>query len=154
MLTVALSLLLTLTGCGDKKPAASGGSSSGAAAAGVTEATKIPDDEKSRAFAERLIANPARDFKPTDNSDAQFVYRTLTFKPNNDWTAQADLTAQGEKVECVERGTWSMDPAMENDTATMEWKVEYTNCPGRPTTNIMRVKVSINQGGVYTVQFR
>jgi hypothetical protein len=150
-LSLSLSLFLTLTGCGEKKPANTAASS---ASAGVTDETKIPDDDMSRAFANRLIGNPIRDFKPTDNSDALFIYKTMTFKANNAWNAQGELTAQGEKVECVERGTWKMDGASANDTATMEWAVDYTNCPGRPANNIMRVKVNISQSGVYTIQFR
>lgn len=153
-LSLSLSLFLTLTGCGEKKPANTATSGSPAAAAGVTDETKIPDDDTSRAFANRLIGNPIRDFKPADNSDALFIYKTMTFKANNAWNAQGELTAQGEKVECVERGTWKMDAASANDTATMEWTVDYTNCPGRPQNNVMRVKVNISQSGVYTIQFR
>lgn len=155
MFHVALVVLLSLTGCGDKKPAESNGSAAAAASSGVSDATKIPGDDKSKAFANRLIATPARDFKPTDaSSGATFIYHSLEFKADNTWVADAKMLADGEEIVCAERGEWSMDAAEANDTASMDWKVTYTNCPGRPKDNIMRVKVMISPIGVYNVAFR
>lgn len=152
MSMVALSLVLALTGCGEKKPAsasAGGGNSENL----VTGDTKVPNDENSRSFAERLLRNPAKDFKPTDNnSGAKFIYHELNFKPNNTWVANATMYADGEEIDCVERGEWQMEAASDANTAEMTWTLNYTNCPSRPQNNIMRVKVHIEKGD-YTVQF-
>ena len=152
MSMVALSLVLALTGCGEKKPAAS--PSAGGAANLVTDATKIPKDDNSRTFAERLLRNPAKDFKPTDaNTGAKFIYNELNFKPDNTWAANATMYAGGEEIACAERGEWAMEAASDANTADMVWTVTYTNCPSRPQNNIMRLNVHIEKGE-YTFQFR
>lgn len=147
-----LLMALVLTGCGDKKPAASNGSAGETSA--VTENTKVPDDDASRAFANKLLTNDVIDFKPTDNnSDAAFIYKTVHFKANNTWDAVAKMYAQGEEIDCAERGTWEMDKADSNTEASMTLTVNYTNCPGRPDTNIMRLKFTFDNGG-WRIGFR
>lgn len=151
MSVIALSVLLALTGCGDKKPAAS---TSAASESLITAETNIPKDENSRAFAERLLKHDAQNFKPTDNNTgASFIYNTVSFKPNNNFQADATMVAQGEEIKCVERGTWEMEAADSASTATMMWRVNYTNCPGRPAENVLRLKVTIEKGA-YEIAFR
>lgn len=152
MSVVALSLVLALTGCGEKKPAASNAAAGSANL--VTEATKIPADDNSKAFAERLLRNPAKSFKPTDaNTGAKFIYNELTFKPDNTFVANATMYADGEEINCVERGEWAMEKATDANTADMTWTVTYSNCPSRPEHNLMRINVHIEKGD-YTFQFR
>ena len=146
---LVLSLFLA-PGCGKKKATTGGGAAS---ADRVTAQTKIPDDAKSKAFAEKLLTQIVQDFKPSDNSEAQFVYRTVTFQPDNSWQAVAQMTAQGETIDCQELGEWSMDPADDEHTAAMEWKVNKTTCAGRPETGMLRLKVTI-EGGEYNIKFR
>ena len=151
MSLVALSLVLALTGCGEKKPAQNAASGTSSM---ITDATKLPKDDNSRAFAERLLHNTARSFKPTDaNTGAKFIYNELVFKPDNTWSANATMYADGEEISCVERGEWSMEAASDSNTADMMWTVTYTNCPSRPQNNIMRVNVHIEKGD-YSFQFR
>lgn len=145
-------MALVLTGCGDKKPAANNGTASSGAA--VTENTKVPDDDNSRAFAEKLLSKDVVDFKPTDNnSDAAFIYKTVHFKANNSWEAAAKMYAQGEEIDCAERGTWEMDAATSSNSANVTLTVNYTNCPGRPANNIMRLNFTFDNGG-WRIGFR
>jgi hypothetical protein len=117
------------------------------------EKANVPDDKTSEAFAERLLKNPAREFRPTDNAGATFVYHEMKFRPNNTWEAQAEMTAEGEAFNCQESGTWTMDKAESESTAMMTWKMDKTTCAGRPDSADMRVKVTIEKGE-YDIKLR
>jgi hypothetical protein len=147
-----LLMALVLTGCGPKKPAANNGTAGDGSA--LTEATKVPNDDASRAFAQKLLTHDIIDFQPADNNtDAKFIYKTVHFKADNSWNAVAKMYAQGEEVDCAERGTWEMDPADNATTAAVNLSVNYTNCPGRPQENILRLKMSYD-GGSWKISFR
>lgn len=148
-LTVLLSLA-TLVACGGKKkePETSG------EVAAVELPSDIPDDDASKAFARKLMKHKARDFRPTEASGAQLVYKTMTFNPDHTWVATALMTAQDETFDCTERGTWKMDKADDRDTAHMNWKLEKSTCAGRPQEGDMRVHVRITDEGDYHVVMR
>lgn len=148
---ILLSALLPLLACGDKKAPASSGSS--APAAESVDGAKIPADANSKAFAAKLIRVDAKDFEPSDASGAKFVYKTVDFRNDNTWWAEAQMTADGESFDCKEQGTWEMDPAMDDHTAEMTWKLARSTCAGRPQEATMRVKVGIEQGE-YRIVFR
>lgn len=119
----------------------------------TVEGAKFPDDKTSAAFAEKLIRVEAKDFKPTDASGAGFKYKTIDFRNDNTWWAEAEMTADGETIDCKEQGTWEMDAATDENTAPMTWKLSRTTCAGRPSEAIMRVKVNIEKGE-YRIVFR
>ncbi|MDP2305068.1 MAG: hypothetical protein Q8P18_03490 [Pseudomonadota bacterium] len=149
------ALLVTtilLAACGAKKtePTASG---SDAPAQESIEGAKFPDDASSKSFAEKLIKFDAKDFKPTDGAGPVFIYRSIDFKPNNTWLAMAEMSADGETIECKEEGTWEMDPAADEHTAAMTWTLGRTTCAGRPESSILRLKVNIEKGE-YRIVFR
>jgi hypothetical protein len=138
---------LSFVACAAKHPSSAGPSApAGGEAAESVDHAKIPDDAASKAFAQRLVKFDAKDFRPTDAPGAAFVYKTLDFRGDNTWLAMAQMSADGETVDCKEEGTWEMDPAIDDHTATMEWKLTRTSCAGRPENNVMRVKVGIEDG--------
>lgn len=144
-------LLVSLVACGPKK--SDGAGASPAAGQDVEMPTDVPKDENSQAFARKLMKNQATNFKPTDASGASFVYKTLTFKPDMSWRAEAVMEADGETMDCAEMGSWTMDAADDEHSAMMTWKLGKTTCAGRPENNTMRVKVRIEKGE-YTIQVR
>jgi hypothetical protein len=150
--TVLLVTTLLLAACGAKKsePAKAGAD---APAQESIEGAKFPDDATSKSFAEKLIKFEAKDFKPTDATGPKFVYKTVDFKADNTWWAMAEMSADGETIECKEQGTWEMDPAADEHTAPMTWKLDRTTCAGRPEDSVLRLKVNIDKGE-YRIVFR
>lgn len=151
MLRIALLLaLLVPVACG-------GGKKKGPETAEVSAAKElpkdIPDDDKSRAFAERLMKHDAKNFTPTDAPGPRFVYQTMTFQPDMSWQADARVIAEGETFDCRELGSWTMDPAETEHTANMSWQMNKSTCPGRPEKAAMRVRVTIEKGE-YKVEMR
>jgi hypothetical protein len=149
------ALLLTtllLAACGAKTtaPVASGDA---APVAESIDGAKLPTDANSKSFAEKLIKHDAKDFKPTDAAGAGFIYRSVDFKADNTWWAAAEMSADGETIDCKEQGTWEMDPAEDDHTAEMTWKLDRTTCAGRPDAATMRLKVGIDKGE-YRIVFR
>lgn len=148
---LVVASLFALAACGKKEEPASSGST--AAADNAAAGANVPNDANSKAFAAELIKNPVHNFAPSDNSGARFVYVTLTFAKDNTWIALSRLGEGDESVDCKEMGTWTMDPATSATSATMEWKLTETTCPGRPKNNIMRASVNM-EGGDYKISFR
>lgn len=149
-LTLLLALA-TVVACGgkEKKP-----ETAPAGEAALEMPKDVPDDDASKAFARKLMKHKARDFRPTEASGAQLVYKTMTFNPDHTWVATALMTADGETFDCNERGTWKMDAADDRDTAHMDWKLEKSTCAGRPQEGNMRVHVRISDEGDYKVVMR
>lgn len=141
--TLALTALVLLTACGKKDTPTE---SSGDAAASASSGAAVPADKDSQEFAKTLIATPVHNFSPADAGSVKFEYVTLTFKADNTWLAVSRMGIGDETIDCKEQGTWTMDPAERANTATMEWKLSETTCPGRPTENIMRTKVVFKEG--------
>ena len=56
-----------------------------------------------------------------------------------------------EYVDCEESGTWTMDPADSESTASMTWQLEKTSCPGREGGKEIRVKITIERDGSYEI---
>ncbi len=147
-----LITMLALAACGAKKtPAAA--SADGAPAEETIDNAKIPDDKASKDFAKRLVKFDAKDFRPTDAPGARLTYKTIDFRGDNTWLAMAEMSAGGETVECKEQGKWEMDPATDEHTASMTWTLDRTTCAGRPETDVMRLKVNIDEGE-YRIVFR
>ncbi|MDP2315887.1 MAG: hypothetical protein Q8P41_23525 [Pseudomonadota bacterium] len=143
---------LLLAACGAKKTEPKATASAAPAEESIAGA-KIPDDAASKSFAEKLIKHDATNFKPTDAAGAGFIYRTVDFKSDNTWWAMAEMSADGETIECKEQGTWELDTAADEHTAPMTWTLTRTSCAGRPENNVLRLKVNIEKGE-YRIVFR
>lgn len=150
---ILLSALLPLVACGEKKAPASSGSAAAASSEESIDGAKYPDDAASKAFVTRLIRVDAKDFEPMDAAGAKFIYKSVDFKNDNTWWAAAQMTADGETFDCKEQGTWEMDPAIDEHTAEMTWKLNRSSCAGRPQEGTLRLKVGID-GGEYRIVFR
>jgi hypothetical protein len=148
-----LATLLLLTACAKKADAPKASAEAAGPAEESIEGAQYPADPNSKSFVERLIRVEAKDFRPTDAPGAAFVYKTIDFRNDNTWTAQAVMTADGESFDCKEQGTWEVDPAMDENTASMTTKLTKTSCAGRPDSETLRLKVKIEKGE-YTIVFR
>ena len=140
-------LVLSLLAVGCKKGPASGGGSA------EIELPKAPADEASQSFAAKMMKFQVSNWKPSDTYGASFVYKTVTFRPDNSWQTQAEMSADGESFECQELGTFEIDPAQDEHTAMVTWHVNKTTCAGRPDQGTMRTKINIDKGE-YTIMFR
>lgn len=117
-------------------------------------ATDAPSDANSKKFLARLLATAIHDFRPVDSGSVDFRYTELHFMAGNTWQAKGYVAVEDEKMDCSESGTWMMDPADSADTATISWKVDETDCPGRNPGESVRVKMTIDQKGAVSVKFR
>ena len=54
-----------------------------------------------------------------------------------------------DELPCRENGSWIMDPAQSDNTATVEMTVEKTSCSGHEVGTKFRVKATILQDGTY-----
>ena len=58
-----------------------------------------------------------------------------------------------EGMECVESGSWSMEPADSKSVGTVSWDLEKTNCAGRESGGTTRAEFSFD-GGDYSMKMR
>ena len=108
----------------------------------------VPDDANSRKYAEKLLEANITDFSPSDGAGAKFEYSTLSFAGDNTWSADAYVEIADERMECVEGGKWSMEPAESATQATVSWTVDATDCPGRESGSEIRAVLNITKSGV------
>ena len=92
-------------------------------------------------------------FKAVEGSDVELVYSSVTFSPDGRWQANGAVEIADETMECTEVGTWTMDPADSETTASMTWVIEKTTCAGREAGE-QRVSLSLLGNGSYKVDFR
>lgn len=141
MSRMALPLALILAACGPKEAPVE--------AAPAEVGPQVPDDASSRKFAEKLLTLQIISWSPSDGGAVQFMYNTLSFKRNNTWNGDANVSILDEEMACQESGGWVMDPAQSDNTANVEMTVEKTSCPGRDIGAKIRVEASILQDGSY-----
>ncbi len=142
-------LVLTTAGCAKK----SGGSATAAPAADVMGKVNVPKDDNSRSFAGKILSHDITNFTPSGGDGMKFVYKTLSFRNDNTWDADAVLGEGEDSVGCKEHGTWTMEAAKDEHTADMAWVRDHTTCPGRDQSATLRVNVSIAKGE-YTISMR
>jgi len=119
------------------------------AAAPVAETAAVPntpDDANSKKFGALLVSATQTEFKPTDSSGAKFRYATLNFGGDNTWAAKMD----GERMDCAESGTWSIEAAESATVAPLTWKVDKTDCAGRTAGDSTRAIVTLDKSGKVT----
>lgn len=153
MLRSVLLASLVLTACA-KNSGASTAAASDAPKDETADGATYPDDANSKSFVEKLVKHNVTRFKPTDaGAGASFVYTSVDFRADNTWWAEAQMTADGETIDCKEQGTWEMDAASDEHTAAMTWTLNRSTCAGRPSADTLRLKVNIDKGE-YRIVFR
>lgn len=150
----ALSLLIAgpaLAGKKKKKdkPSAPGVETSAAAAVPTT-----PDDATSKKFGGKLVTATLSNFSPADTGGAKFQYDKMVFKADNTWKADAWVEFDDEKMECVETGKWTMEPAESDKVATVAWTVDKTDCAGRDAGAAVRAQLTLSKDGSIDAKFR
>ena len=102
------------------------------------EAQNIPGDKTSKAYAATLLETVGTGFSPNAMG---LSYTKLTFAADNTWHAEALVSIMDEEMDCVETGTWLMDPATSETAANMTWTVTSTDCPSRVAPIEMRLEL-------------
>lgn len=153
MRVLVLVPFLFAVGCAKEKPAAQKPTNIVDKEGGITDATDVPADADSRKFADHLIRHPITNFSPTDGGGASIKWVTVTFGPKNHWIAEAKVSADGETVDCVESGAWSMDKADNEHKASVALKTDKSTCPGRSDSQTYRLSMTWEKGD-YEIDFR
>jgi len=100
-----------------------------------------PADAKSKAFAAALVALKITNFTPARRGP--FVYTQMRFADDDTWTGNGYVEIEDERMECVESGSWSMEPADSATVAVVAWKVDSTDCTGRTAGGETRAEFTI-----------
>ncbi len=116
-------------------------------------ATAAPSDSNSQKFLAKLLTTTLKDFRPSDAGGAEFKYSEATFGAGNVFVAKGFVEMDGERMDCTETGTWKMDAAESDKSASVEWTIAKTDCAGRDAGASVRVKMTIDKDGVNT-EFR
>lgn len=140
-----LTFLLAM-GCGNKD----GETTAAPVQAAVKPTT--PGDANSDRFAMDLVGLTITNIRPMSAGSARFVYETLDFQPDNTWRGEGYIEIAGERMDCVESGSWSMEPAESNSVAVMIWNVGSTDCINQ-TEGDRRYRVTIS-GGSISLEYR
>ena len=149
---VVLIAGLTITACG-KKGASPDAAADAGAAGGIT--AEMPAGKDAMAYAGKLLATTVTNWEPVSStSGAKFVYNQMSFTPEGRWVAAGYLEASFEKIDCKESGTWKIEDAVDDRTATMLWTVDKTTCPTREVGHELRVQMVIAEAGKYKINFR
>jgi hypothetical protein len=146
-------LWVALAGCAKDKEKTS------TAAAAEAKATppptaNVPDDATSKAFAEKLQSMDVQGFSPSSAAGGNIVYTHLKFREEGVWAATGYVEAQDEKMDCSETGTWTMEPATSESTATMTWKTQTTDCVGREAGGEQRMLVTLKEDNKIEADYR
>lgn len=139
-----LPLLFVLGACGEKAPPASAGTAQADASAASSTVSGAPSDANSQAFARALVGTSVKNFSPSGGSGAKFMYNSLQFQADGNFTAAGFVEMDDERMDCNETGKWSMDPADSKTVATVTWKVDETNCAGREPGEQSRAQVDLS----------
>lgn len=103
-----------------------------------TNIQNVPKDKVSEAYAAALIETTGRGFSPNAMG---LTYQTITFAADNSWSADGVVSVMDEEMDCIEKGTWMMDPAQSETSANMTWTITSTDCPSRVAPIEMRLQL-------------
>ena len=117
-----------------------------------TVETKVeaPTDAKSKKFLKTLLSTEFENIAPEGDG---FLYKKIRFKNDNSWSADAVIIVMEEEMDCIESGTWTMDPATANNNAALTWKITSTDCPSREVGGSVRINATLN-GTSIDAQYR
>lgn len=147
MLTLLIASLLVA--CGEKEAS----ETSSVAEATAEAVTVVPTDKNSTAFGTKLMSNNFEGMKPVEG-DVKLTYNSLKFSPEGTWAANGIVEIADEGMECIESGTWTMEPAASDSTATVAWTIDKTTCAGREAGGETRAELTILDGGSYKMKMR
>ena len=137
-----LTTLALLVACGGKKaPVAA------PAAAAETPAVAsgdFPNDAATRGFVQKLTSTEITNFTANDAGGAKVVLSSVRFSADNTWKASGFVDAGEERMDCVESGTWTSDPAVSPAEATITWVIGATDCIGRDKGYSTRALITID----------
>ena len=141
-------LMLALTGCPkSEEPAAP---SSRAPQIGA----HLPQDATSKAYVGNLVDTTITNFRPVEGGGAVLNYDTMNFRPDGSRAAQGGVSIMEDTMECVEAGSWSMEPASSETVGVVSWTVDNTDCASRSPGSSTRAQITLEDGGRYKFQFR
>ena len=123
----------------------------GASAAAAAATPDVPADGNSKKYAQKLIETEIKDFSPSDGGGAKFEYTRMQFAGDNTWSAEGYVEIADERMECEERGRWTMDPATSATEATVTWTLESTDCPGRESGGETRAVLKLTKSGLEAI---
>ncbi len=125
-----------------------------ASEAPTAQVPNTPADGPSVKFGGQLMKIELTNFRPGDGGGAKFVYSSLKFAPDNTWQAEAYVEIDDEKMECIEKGGWTMEPAESEKIAVVAWKVETTDCAGRDAGSELRARLTLAKDGSVKTEWR
>ena len=105
-------------------------------------AQNVPDDKVSKTYAANLLDTVGTGFSP--NAEG-LTYTNITFAADNTWHAEGLVAIMDEEMDCVETGTWMMDPAKSETATNMTWTVTSTDCPSRVAPIEMRLELVLTE---------
>ena len=146
LLILGGSLVLAGPALAKKKKNKDADSTTEAASAAVMP--DIPDDGNSKKYAQKLLETEIKDFRPSDGAGAKFEYTTMRFAADNTWMAEGYVEIADERMECTEKGAWTMDAATSASEATVTWTLDDTDCPGRDAGGEIRAVLKLTKSGV------
>lgn len=102
------------------------------------KAANVPADKTSQKYAATLLETTGKGFSPNAMG---LTYLTITFHADNTFRAEGLVSVMDEEMDCIETGTWNMDPATSENTANMDWTITATDCPSRQAPIQLRLEV-------------
>ncbi|MCO4746289.1 MAG: hypothetical protein KC912_15940 [Proteobacteria bacterium] len=152
---IPLLFALSVTGCGKKSAPTASADAPAPAPASATISVSMPGGGNAKAFAKNLIDLDITNWKPTGSgSSVQFIYKTLDFKSDGTWAADASVEANFEEIPCAESGTWAIADAESAQIGTITWTLAKTNCAMREAGEESRGQVTMGKGTGFAVAFR
>ena len=106
-----------------------------------TAEANIPSDGTSKKFAKKLLST---EFVNFDANITGLVWETLIFSSDNTFTATASQSLMDESMSCVEKGSWTMDPASSATVTNMTVNIESGDCPAADVPRKMRIQATLN----------
>ena len=111
----------------------------------------VPNDGNSKKYAQKLLETEIKDFSPSDGAGAKFEYTSMKFAGDNTWSAEGYVEIADERMECTEKGKWTMEAATSATEATVTWTLDTTDCPGRESGGETRAVLKLTKSGVEAI---
>lgn len=132
---------LALVGC----PKGGGSSDTSGEQEPVVQAPRSRFAGQTKAFVDGLTRSPIIGWMVADDG-APIVYDELTMLEDGRWSARTTVRIGEEPLECIERGTWTLD----NDAAdsgtigNLNFELAETDCAGRSAPSSWRAQATVS----------
>ncbi len=96
-------------------------------------------------FIDNLVATEFINYDIAIGGGGRLTYRTLTFKSDKTWTSDAMLRLAEDPFDCVESGTWQLEPQgnYEAQRGNVLIMMNATDCPGRTEPSKWKVDIRL-----------